>query len=461
MEIVFLGLLLFIALIGITSSRLNKPTVKNYYLADKSLSPLLSGLSAMATNNSGYMFIGLIGFTYLNGLSSIWLMIGWILGDYLITKKLFPKIVNKSFRSRNVTYASIIGDLAKNKLITKLIALISFLFLLIYASAQFAASGKTLMAVMNWEFYYGVITGGLIVLVYSLTSGIRASIWTDVAQSIIMLVSMGLLVLFSIIKLGGVNQTLFQLSEIDGYMRLFGADTKNSVLFNLLSSLSWIVAGMFVVGQPHIMIRFFAVKDHNDLFRSRIFYYSSYILFYGLAFAVGMLSRLILDNATGFDPELALPMMAQILFNPFMIGLIISGIFAATMSTADSLIINCSGNISQDIFELTGFSKAKIAGITLLVAITSIIIALINSGSVFSIVVFSWTILGFLLTPLLIMIFLNKTINAKHFVISGILSTIIFYIVNNYVFFEGVYLGIYPFVANLIYLYFFLKRSEN
>jgi len=458
MEIVFLGLLFFIALIGISSSRFNKPTVKNYYLADKSLSPWLSGLSAMATNNSGYMFIGLIGFTYLNGLSSIWLMIGWILGDYLITKKLFPKILNKSFRSTNVTYASIIGDLTNNKLITKLLALISFVFLLIYASAQFAASGKTLMAVMNWDFYYGVITGGFIVLLYSLTSGIRASIWTDAAQSIIMLISMGLLVLFSIVKLGGINQTLFQLSEIDGYMSLFRPDTRASILFNVLSSLSWIVAGMFVVGQPHIMIRFFAVKDHNDLIRSRIFYYSSYILFYGLAFTVGMLSRLILDNTAGFDPELALPMMAQILFNPFMVGLIISGIFAATMSTADSLIINCSGNISQDILQLTKFSKEKIAGITLAVALTSIIIALINSGSVFSIVVFSWTILGFLLTPLLIMISLNKSVNTKHFVISAILSTMVFYIVNKSVFFEGIYLGIFPFVVSLIYLHFFLKK---
>ena len=458
MEIVFLGLLFFIALIGISSSRFNKPTVKNYYLADKSLSPWLSGLSAMATNNSGYMFIGLIGFTYLNGLSSIWLMIGWILGDYLITKKLFPKIINKSFRSTNVTYASIIDDLTNNKLITKLLALISFVFLLIYASAQFAASGKTLMAVMNWDFYYGVITGGFIVLLYSLTSGIRASIWTDAAQSIIMLISMGLLVLFSIVKLGGINQTLFQLSEIDGYMSLFRPDTRASILFNVLSSLSWIVAGMFVVGQPHIMIRFFAVKDHNDLIRSRIFYYSSYILFYGLAFTVGMLSRLILDNTAGFDPELALPMMAQILFNPFMVGLIISGIFAATMSTADSLIINCSGNISQDILQLTKFSKAKIAGITLAVALTSIIVALINSGSVFSIVVFSWTILGFLLTPLLIMISLNKSVNTKHFVISAILSTMVFYIVNKSVFFEGIYLGIFPFVVSLIYLHFFLKK---
>ena len=458
MEIVFLGLLFFIALIGISSSRFNKPTVKNYYLADKSLSPWLSGLSAMATNNSGYMFIGLIGFTYLNGLSSIWLMIGWILGDYLITKKLFPKIITKSFTSKNVTYASIIGSLVKNKLITKLIAIISFVFLLIYASAQFAASGKTLMAVMNWEFYFGVITGGLIVLVYSLTSGIRASIWTDAAQSIIMFVSMGALVIFSIIELGGVNQALFQLSEIDGFMSPFQSDHTDSIVFNIFSSLSWIVAGMFVVGQPHIMIRFFAVKNNSDLVQSRAFYYSSYILFYGLAFTVGMLSRLVLDQNIGFDPELALPMMAQILFNPFMVGLIISGIFAATMSTADSLIINCSGNISQDILGLTKFSKMKITSITLIVALTAIIIALINSGSVFSIVVFSWTILGFLLTPLLIMISLNKSISTKQFVISALLSTTVFYVVNQYTSFDGVYLGIFPFFVSLIYLYLVKKK---
>ena len=458
MEIVFLGLLFFIALIGISSSRFNKPTVKNYYLADKSLSPWLSGLSAMATNNSGYMFIGLIGFTYLNGLSSIWLMIGWILGDYLITKKLFPKIITKSFTSKNVTYASIIGDLAKNKLITKLIAIISFVFLLIYASAQFAASGKTLMAVMNWEFYFGVITGGLIVLVYSITSGIRASIWTDAAQSIIMFVSMGALVLFSIIELGGVNQALFQLSEIDGFMSPFQSDQTDSIVFNIFSSLSWIVAGMFVVGQPHIMIRFFAVKNNSDLVQSRAFYYSSYILFYGLAFTVGMLSRLVLDQNIGFDPELALPMMAQVLFNPFMVGLIISGIFAATMSTADSLIINCSGNISQDILGLTKFSKTKITSITLTIALTAIIIALINSGSVFSIVVFSWTILGFLLTPLLIMISLNKSISTKDFVISALLSTTVFYVVNQYTSFDGLYLGIFPFFVSLIYLYLVEKK---
>ena len=85
-------------------------------------------------------------------------------------------------------------------------------------------------------------------------------------------------------------------------------------------------------------------------------------------------------------------------------------------------------------------------------------IALINSGSVFSIVVFSWTILGFLLTPLLIMISLNKLISTKDFVISALLSTTIFYVVNQYAPFDGVYLGIFPFFVSLIYLYLVEKK---
>jgi sodium/proline symporter len=88
----FLIILSIIAIIGLSAGHFSKPNKSDYYLASKSLSPWLVGLSAMATNNSGYMFIGLIGFTYLVGLSSIWLMIGWILGDFLISKTIHKKI---------------------------------------------------------------------------------------------------------------------------------------------------------------------------------------------------------------------------------------------------------------------------------------------------------------------------------------------------------------------------------
>ena len=126
-----------------------------------------------------------------------------------------------------------------------------------------------------------------------------------------------------------------------------------------------------------------------------------------------MLSKIYLDSHNTFDPELALPMMALELLSPFMIGVIIAGIFAATMSTADSLIINCSGNISQDLFKSKNFSNTQIKLITFAVALISTTIALLNNNSVFLIVIYAWTLLGISFAPLIIILSMDKTITVK------------------------------------------------
>src|SRR6056300_1572331 len=460
MEIVFFIILALIAFIGLSSSRKNKPTLKNYYLADQSLHPLLAGLSAMATNNSGYMFIGLIGFTYVQGLSSIWLMLGWIIGDFLVTQIVFTKLIPQGLKSNKVTYASIIGNWSNNRWLTKFIATLSFLFLIIYASAQFAASGKTLMVIMQWEFYSGVLVGGIIVILYSFAGGIRASIWTDAAQSIVMLIAMAMLAWFGVNQLGGLSKVMTAWTEIDGYLSLFETN-HTSQLYQWLSGLSWVVAGIFVIAQPHIMIRFFAVKNLQVLKQSRIYYYSGFIIFYGLAFMVGMLSRIYIGDIDGFDPELALPTMAQMLFNPFLLGMIVAGIFAATMSTADSLIINCSGNISHDLLGINAFSKKIIKTITLGVSLFAIGLALINSSSVFSMVDFSWTIIGYLFTPIILMLFFGKTIKMKHVLITSLLASLLFYWMNNFNYYEAIYAGVFPFLFSSIYLSIFLKKNSD
>ena len=457
MEFVFVSILTLIALIGLASSRLHKPTLKNYYLADQALSPILSGLSAMATNNSGYMFIGLIGFTYLNGLSSIWLMLGWIIGDFIITQTLFKKLIPISHQSNQVTYASIIGGWAKNIYVTKFIALLSFLFLILYASAQFAASGKTLMAILNWPFYSGVLVGGVIVILYSLAGGIRASIWTDAVQSLVMFLAMGALAWCGIVELGGLSKAIASWSQIDGYLNLFNTDY--SAPYRLLVALSWIGAGIFVIAQPHIMVRFFAVKDMRALSQSRIYYYIGFTLFYTLSFIVGMLSRIYLGDINQIDPEFALPVMAQKLFDPFFLGVIVAGIFAATMSTADSLVINCSGNISQDLLGIKTYSNKLIKIITLLVAITAVSLALINSSNVFSVVIFAWTILGYLFTPIVLMLYLGKKMKMQPIIISSIIGSVIFLWTNAANHFEGMYSGIFPFLFCTSYLYINLKKE--
>ena len=319
----------------------------------------------MATNNSGYMFIGLIGFTYLVGLPSIWLMIGWIMGDFLISRTVHKKINEAATINSNVTYASVIGAWSKQgQFITKFIGLLSLIFLIIYASAQFVSGGKTLLVIFGWDLWLGIGIGSVIVFMYTITGGIRASIWTDVMQAVVMVFSMTILVITCLVSLGGINEAIDKWLLVDNFLNIFPPEIESSIFLKIIYPISWLIAGLFVIGQPHIMVRFMAIKDPKLIERARYHYYFWYVIFYFLAFCVGMLSKIYLGNQNALDPELALPLMALELLNPIMIGVIIAGIFAATMSTADSLIISCSGNISQDLFKSKNFSNTQIKLIT-------------------------------------------------------------------------------------------------
>ena len=456
----FLIILTAIAIIGLSAGRLSKPNKSDYYLASKSLSPWVVGLSAMATNNSGYMFIGLIGFTYLVGLPSIWLMIGWILGDFLISKTLHKKINQQTKKHSSVTYASVIGAWAnQGQFITKFIGLLSLVFLIVYASAQFVSGGKTLMVIFDWDLWLGISIGSIIVLMYTMVGGIRASIWTDVMQALIMVFSMTVLVVSCLVSLGGVGAAFDKWLLVDNFLNFFPREIEHSLFLKLMYPVSWIVAGLFVIGQPHIMVRFMALKDPSLIERARYHYYFWYLVFYLLAFCVGMLSKIYLDNQAGFDPELALPLMALELLSPFMVGVIIAGIFAATMSTADSLIINCSGNISQDLFKGKNFSSTQIKLVTVVVAITAAAIALVNNHSVFLIVVYAWTLLGISFAPLLIILSIGRTITVKTYLIGLLIGLVSFFIINHFGINRFVYAGFIPFCLNLFYVYMLKQKG--
>ena len=456
----FLIILLVIALVGLSAGRLSKPNKADYYLAGKSLSPWIVGLSAMATNNSGYMFIGLIGFTYLVGLPSIWLMIGWIMGDFLISRTVHKKINEAATINSNVTYASVIGAWSKQgQFITKFIGLLSLIFLIIYASAQFVSGGKTLLVIFGWDLWLGIGIGSVIVFMYTITGGIRASIWTDVMQAFVMVFSMTILVITCLVSLGGINEAIDKWLLVDNFLNIFPPEIESSIFLKIIYPISWLIAGLFVIGQPHIMVRFMAIKDPKLIERARYHYYFWYVIFYFLAFCVGMLSKIYLGNQNALDPELALPLMALELLNPIMIGVIIAGIFAATMSTADSLIINCSGNISQDLFGSKDFTSMQIKLITLTVALISTTIALMNNNSVFQVVIYAWTLLGISFAPLIIILSMGGKITIKTYMIGLIIGTISFFIINYYEINKFIYAGFIPFCINLSYIY--LKRQPK
>ncbi len=319
--------------IGLRAAQAADGTTNDYLLAKKECPAWLAGLSAVATSNSGFMFIGMIGMTYTTGLSSIWLMIGWIAGDVL------------------------------------------------------ECAGVDL----------GVAVGAIIVLVYSTTGGLRASIWTDAAQSGVMLIGMTLLAAVGVWKAGGVTSTLHQLDTIEnGYMNWF---TSESPIEAILFVTGWFAAGFGVLGQPHVVVRVMSVDKPEHVGRLRLVYYSWFVCFWALTILVGLLSRILLGSSGPIDPEVALPLMATDLLPEILTGVVLASIFSATVSTADSLVLSCSAALTRDLFPGHGGKVGSSRLATVVVVGFSAGLALFDSHTVYQLVLLSWGFLASALAP--------------------------------------------------------------
>ncbi|MGE0624436.1 MAG: sodium/proline symporter [Pseudomonadales bacterium] len=407
----FVLFLLGFVLVGVLSYRQSRPDRRNYLLADQNVQPWLVGLSAVATNNSGYMFIGVIGYTYVTGLPATWLMFGWIVGDFLASQFVHRRLREATTSGVGDTFPGVLSRWhgVDHPWVRHLGGVVTVLFLGTYAAAQLTAGSKALHVLFGWPQATGAIIGAGIVLLYCLAGGIRASIWTDAAQSVVMIIAMTLMLVVGVNTLGGVGETWRALSAVSpDYMSLIPTglslgDTWGPALFII----GWLFAGFSVIGQPHIMIRFMALDTPAHTNRARLYYYLWFIGFYFVANAVALLSRVLLPETATFDPELALPTIAMELLHPVGVGLVLAGIFAATMSTADSLILSCAGSLAENVARLPhNVWVAKVT--TVLVTGFALWLALSSTDSVFDLVIASWAVLAACFGPLLLVLALGQ-----------------------------------------------------
>ncbi len=400
--------LLFLAAfvaIGLSSSLRARHDKADYYLASRSVKPWLVGLSAVATNNSGYMFIGVIGYTYHSGLASIWLMLGWITGDLIASFLVHGRLRAAMETTQEVSFAGVLNHWSGNRAMAwqRLASLAALFLLMAYAGAQLLAGSKALHVLFDWPLWAGAVIGAVLVAAYCVAGGIRASIWTDAAQSIVMIAAMGLLLVVAIRELGGIDGAIAQMRQVEGFLDWMPTDVAVPGLAGgVLFAVSWLFAGLSVIGQPHVMVRFMTLDDVGGMLRMRVWYYLWFTAFYAMATGVGLLARVHLADPGGFDAELALPTMAVEMLHPVLVGLILAGIFAATMSTADSLVLSCSAAITHDLLpqriERPIMLKLSTIGITLL----ALAWALLNEQSVFSLVIMSWSGLACIFGPVIL-----------------------------------------------------------
>jgi len=456
MIISFLFFLLLFVIIGVSSARKSRGTKQDYYLASSSISPAMVGLSAVATNNSGYMFIGVIGYTYATGLASIWLMLGWIVGDFLASTFVHRRLRNATELSGEVSYAGVLSNWynsGKQDQLQHIIGLISLFFLLAYASAQLVAGGKALHVLFDWPIWAGAVIGAILVAIYCIAGGIRASIWTDVAQSVVMIVAMALLLFIATSSLGGIGASISQMHAVDGFLDWFPKDLALPGLAGgILFAISWAFAGFSVIGQPHIMVRFMTLANNQKMNQARLWYYLWFTAFYAMATGVGLLSRIYLANDGSFDAELALPTMALELLSPAFVGLVLAGIFAATMSTADSLVLSCSAAITHDLLPHKVENTFILKMVTLLITLAALSWALVNGQSVFSLVILAWSGLASAFAPLLIVLSLGGKPDQKLSILAIFIGLSVAMIWRYLGWHSAVYEGMAGIIAGLIIL---------
>jgi sodium/proline symporter len=396
----FILFLLLFTVVGMFAATRQQSTTTDYLLAGRNVNPWAIALSALSTGQSGFLFTGQVGYSYTQGLSSIWLAIGWAIGDYLAWVLVFKRLRIVSEASNSETVPGFLAQKQPGyRWITIISALITILFLGTYAAAQLLAGSKALNSLFGWNYAWGVIIGTVVVVIYCFSGGIRASIWTDSVQTIVMIGALLILLVATIPAGGGISNIYTNLRQIDA--NLVNLFPSNLAWGFVPFFLGWLLAGFGAVGQPHILVRAMALDSADNMGKARDIRTICGLITAFAAIAIGLAGRVLIPEIN--DPELALLDLSQNLLPGVLVGVMLAGLFAATMSTADSQILSCSAALTQDLFPslANSYKAAKIG--TLIVTAMILAIALINNDSVFNLTIFAWSVLASGLGVLLIL----------------------------------------------------------
>jgi Na+/proline symporter len=406
----FIVSLFIFLVIGLWASSKHVGTTEDYLLAGRKVNPWLAGLSATATEKSGFTFVAYVGLVYNIGISGIWLYLGMYAAYLMALSEISHHTKKVSDEHKFETYTDLLikHDGVKFTKLGPVIGIITIIFLGLYAAAQLTAGSKALHVLFGWPEMAGALIGTSILFLYSYSGGIRASIWTDAAQMVAMIIAMGFLFVGCIHSLGGMESLWWAMSQVEDGGK-FTSFAPEGFLPAFLFFLGWFFAGLGLVGQPHIMIRFMTVDCPTKTQKVFNIFMVSNFVFVIFTTAVAMCARLLLDNVT--DPELTLPMLALNNMNEIMAGLMLAGLFACTMSTADSQVLSCSAALSQNIITKwpNSYLKAKLCTAAIIAIVLSI--ALFGSKSVFDLVSVAWGGLAAAFGPLAIIRLLKWPLN--------------------------------------------------
>ena len=419
--------------IGVWCSRRNQ-TADDFYLGGRKLGPFVTAMSAEASDMSSWLLMGLPGLAYLTGIADAgWTAIGLAIGTYVNWLIVARRIRRYSARLHAITlpdfFSKRYGD--RRGVLSGIAALIIIVFFIPYTASGFAACGKLFASLFQVDYLTAMVISAVVIVGYTALGGFLAASTTDLVQSIVMSFALIVVLGFGVTVAGGLDAVMDNARALPGYLSM--VQTHDPVsgtaapygALNIASMLAW---GLGYFGMPHILLRFMAIEHEEKLKLSRRV--ASVWVVISLAVAIcigvvgyGMTQAGAVGTLAGSDSETIIVRIADLLGQQGVLaavgaGLILAGILAATMSTADSQLLAASSSVSQNILQdVLGVKlspKATVAAARVTVVVISVIAAFIArdpSSSVFEIVSFAWAGFGATFGPVTLMALFWKRSN--------------------------------------------------
>ncbi|NMM94745.1 sodium/proline symporter [Bifidobacterium oedipodis] len=420
--------------IGFIYSKRSNSSAKQYFAGGRGVGPWLTALSAEASDMSGWLLMGLPGVAYFTGAAdAMWTAIGLAIGTYLNWK-----IVAKRLRR----YSVVAGDAItipdffskrfhdRRNIISTIAALIILVFFCVYVGSCFVTVGKLFATLFGLDYRLMMIAGALVVFAYTIIGGYLSVVVTDFVQGVLMFFALAVVFIGSVVSAGGVHETISFLQSIPGFLSgtqlatpqldsatgeqlveagraLFGEPSDYGII-TIVSMLAW---GLGYFGMPQVLVRFLSIRSADEIKQSRVIATTWCVISLACGICIGLVGRAMMPTefATQAAAESVFIVIAQALLPSFMCGVVVSGIFAASMSSSSSYMIIGASAFAENIFRGVLHKKATdrqvmiVARCTLFaMLIFGIIAASDQNSSIFQVVSYAWAGLGASFGPLML-----------------------------------------------------------
>ena len=436
--VVYLAMMVIIG--ALYSKRTNN--VGEFYLGGRKLGPIVTAMSAEASDMSSWLLMGLPGVAYVTGICDAgWTAIGLGVGTYFNWLIVAKRLRNYSANIGAITIPDFFSSRYKEKknILMAIAAIIIVIFFVPYTASGFAACGKLFGTLFGVDYHIAMIVSAIIIVGYTSLGGFNAASTTDLIQSIVMTIALVIVLVFGITQAGGWDAVMANAQSLKGYLSMFDLHdvaTGGSNSYGPLKILSTMAWGLGYFGMPHILLRFMAIENPDKIKLSRRVATIWVVISMSIGILIGVIGLgMVANNALAplEDSETIVIQIANLLSQngiglALVAGVIISGILACTMSTSDSQLLAASSSVSENIlgglFKLNLSEKTKmiVARVVLIIiAVIGVVIAWDSNSSVFGIVSFAWAGFGAAFGPVMLLALFWKRSN-KYGAIAGMIA---------------------------------------